>query len=95
MEAVLGNLAEMLGQAWAGKMRPLAQTTPKRLARRPQVSTVAESACPGVEDSAWLGVTLPAHTPAAMVATVAEGVQSARGDASLRQQLIKYRPQPS
>lgn len=81
----------MLGQVEAGTLRPLAVTTPERLARWPQVPTEAKSSCPGFEASDWCGVAVPAHTPAegvaAVVAAVAEGAQAAMDDASLRRTL--------
>ncbi len=77
----------MLGHVLAGTLRLLAMTTPERLARWPQVPTVAKSGCPGFGASAWSGVAVPAHAPAAGVAAVAEMAQTAINDASLRRTL--------
>lgn len=47
----------------AGKVKPLAVTSAKRVAKLPDVPTVAESALPGYEASVWYGVVAPAGTP--------------------------------
>ena len=57
-----------LTQVKAGKLRPIAVTTPKRLPHLPNVPTVAESGFPGFEDMTWFAFFLPAATPAAIVA---------------------------
>jgi tripartite-type tricarboxylate transporter receptor subunit TctC len=47
----------------AGKVKPLGVTSAKRVAKLPDVPTVAESAVPGYEASVWYGVVAPAGTP--------------------------------
>ncbi|HWI13573.1 MAG TPA: tripartite tricarboxylate transporter substrate binding protein [Burkholderiales bacterium] len=47
----------------AGKVKPLAVTSAKRVAKLPDVPTMAESALPGYEASVWYGVVAPAGTP--------------------------------
>jgi len=47
----------------AGKVKPLAVTSTKRVAKLPDVPTVAESALRGYEASVWYGVVAPAGTP--------------------------------
>jgi tripartite-type tricarboxylate transporter receptor subunit TctC len=47
----------------AGKVKPLGVTSAKRVAKLPDVPTVAESALPGYEASVWYGVVAPAGTP--------------------------------
>jgi tripartite-type tricarboxylate transporter receptor subunit TctC len=54
----------------AGKLKPLAVTTPKRTTAAPDVPTVAESGVPGYEASVWQGVVTNAGTPADTVARV-------------------------
>jgi tripartite-type tricarboxylate transporter receptor subunit TctC len=51
----------------AGKMRPLAVISDKRIAALPNVPTVAESGFPGFEAYAWQGLVVPAGTPEPVV----------------------------
>ena len=51
----------------AGKLRPLAVTSAKRLAEFPDLPTVAEAGLPGYQMTTWYGVFAPAGTPAAIV----------------------------
>jgi tripartite-type tricarboxylate transporter receptor subunit TctC len=47
----------------AGKLRPLAVTTERRLAALPDVPPLAEAGVPGYDVEAWQGVIAPAKTP--------------------------------
>jgi tripartite-type tricarboxylate transporter receptor subunit TctC len=51
----------------AGRLRPLAVSSVKRLAEFPELPTVAEAGLPGYQMSTWYGVFAPAGTPAAIV----------------------------
>jgi tripartite-type tricarboxylate transporter receptor subunit TctC len=51
----------------SGKVRALAVTSAKRIAKLPDVPTVAEAALPGYEASVWYGVVAPARTPREIV----------------------------
>lgn len=52
----------------AGKIRPIAVTSVKRLAILPDVPTMAESGVPGFESYNWQGIVVPAGTPAPIIA---------------------------
>ena len=52
----------------AGKIKPLAVTSPKRLPGLPNVPTVAEAGFPGLELSVWTAMLAPAGTPPEIVA---------------------------
>jgi tripartite-type tricarboxylate transporter receptor subunit TctC len=54
-------------QVAAGKIRALAVTARKRVAAAPDVPTMAEAGMPGYEFTSWMGVAVPAGTPAAIV----------------------------
>jgi len=47
----------------ANKVKALAVTSAKRIAKLPDVPTIAESALPGYEGSVWYGVVTPSKTP--------------------------------
>ena len=51
----------------SGKVRALAVTSAKRIAKLPDVPTVTEAALPGYEASVWYGVVAPARTPREIV----------------------------
>jgi tripartite-type tricarboxylate transporter receptor subunit TctC len=52
----------------SGRLRPLAVTSPRRMAQLPDVPTVAELGVPAFEAEAWWGVLAPAGTPPAIIA---------------------------
>ena len=70
-EAQLSFLGIMIVQAQssAGKMRPIAVTSPKRSPVLPDLPTLAEAGVPGYAFSAWYGVLIPAATPRPLVST--------------------------
>jgi len=68
------TMPSVIGQIKAGKMRPLAVTTPKRNVQLPNVPTMAEAGLPQVEVTAWYGIYMPAATPKAVQARVHDEV---------------------
>jgi len=75
MTAVVGGQIDMLfstllqsrGLIQAGKLRPLAVTTPSRSAAIPELPTMQEAGVPRYEVVGWYGVLAPAGTPPAIV----------------------------
>jgi tripartite-type tricarboxylate transporter receptor subunit TctC len=76
-----------LPQIGAGRLKALAVSTIKRVEVLPGVATVAESGVPGFDIANWFGYFVPAGTPAAVVATLNGGIQSAIKDPGVRAQL--------
>ena len=74
-------------QAKAGRVKPLAVTTAKRVAAWPDVPTIAESGLPGFDVSAWDAIVVPAGTPRAIVDKINAAIHKASLDAELRSQL--------
>ena len=65
---VYGGLGTAVGGlVTAGRLRPLAVTSPQRLANFPNVPTVAEQGYPGFDAATWSGLVAPAGTPAAVI----------------------------
>ena len=57
----------LLGQVKAGRLRPLAALSAKRLAVFPEVPTSREAGLPEFEVSTWYGPLAPAKTPAEII----------------------------
>jgi tripartite-type tricarboxylate transporter receptor subunit TctC len=62
-----GTLATSLTLIKAGRIRPLAVSTPQRAKSLPAVPTIAESGYPGFDITMWYGLLAPAGTPPAIV----------------------------
>jgi tripartite-type tricarboxylate transporter receptor subunit TctC len=74
-------------QAKAGRVKPLAVTTARRVAAWPDIPTIAESGIPGFDVSAWDAIVAPAGTPRAIVDRINAAVHKAAADPELRAQL--------
>src|SRR5438045_2331407 len=64
---MLDTSSSAMGQIKAGRLRPLAVTTPRRSSELPQVPTLAEAGVPGVEITTWYGLFTTGGTPPAIV----------------------------
>jgi len=71
----------------AGKLKPLAVTSLKRIPTAPDVPTLNESGFPGFEAIAWFGLGFPAGTPPEIVARMNTEVAKALADPELKQKL--------
>ncbi|MES2282927.1 MAG: tripartite tricarboxylate transporter substrate binding protein [Pseudomonadota bacterium] len=74
-------------QAKAGRVKPLAVTTAKRVAAWPDVPTVAESGLKGFDVSAWDAIMVPTGTPRPVVDRLVAAIHKAQTDPELRAQL--------
>ncbi|HEY7662495.1 MAG TPA: tripartite tricarboxylate transporter substrate binding protein [Xanthobacteraceae bacterium] len=72
----------------AGKLRPLAVTTTKRLDVLPDVPVLADF-LPGYEASAWIGFGVPKNTPPAIIETLNKAVNGAIADAAVKARLAE------
>lgn len=89
VECFFGNTQAVGGLVTGGKLRPLAVTSPKRLANFPDVPTVAELGYPGFEAATWSGLVAPVGTPKAVVDRLNAEVQKALGTAEMKQKLYE------
>ena len=71
----------------AGKLRPLAVTTPTRLEILPDIPTVGDFV-PGYEASAWLGFGAPKNTPAEIVDRLNKEINLAISDSAIKARLV-------
>ena len=71
----------------SGKLRPLAVTSPKRMAELPDVPTLQELGVPGFEAQAWWGMLAPAGTPDAIVNKMNAAVAKALQEPTVKERL--------
>ncbi|MDI9331992.1 MAG: tripartite tricarboxylate transporter substrate-binding protein [Alphaproteobacteria bacterium] len=71
----------------SGKLRPLAVTSPKRMAELPEVPTLQELDVPGFEAQAWWGMLAPAGTPDAIVNKMNAALQKALQEPVVKERL--------
>ncbi|HVZ54701.1 MAG TPA: tripartite tricarboxylate transporter substrate binding protein [Pseudolabrys sp.] len=67
VKGMMYGTSSALPMIQAGKVRPLAVTSGKRLDSLPNVPTVAEQGYPGYEFASWFAVVAPANTPQAVI----------------------------
>ena len=89
-----GALATPLPFVKSGKLRALAVSSPARVAALPEVPTFAEAGFPGVNDETWIGIFLPAGTPAAIVQKLNASVNQALQTADMRERLAALAFEP-
>jgi tripartite-type tricarboxylate transporter receptor subunit TctC len=68
-----------------GKIKPLAVTSPTRLAEFPNVPTVAEAGYPELQLSVWTALLAPAGTPPEIVATLEDALRKTLALPEIRQ----------
>jgi tripartite-type tricarboxylate transporter receptor subunit TctC len=73
----------------SGKLTVLAVSTPKRAALLPDVPTVAEAGYPGAESNFWVGLSVPAKTPAEIVNKLHDATEKALQDPDVKAHLEK------
>jgi tripartite-type tricarboxylate transporter receptor subunit TctC len=73
------NVQTLLQNVRAGQLRPLAVAEPQRLAILPDVPTVAETV-PGFAMAPWVGIIVPARTPADIVNRLAHASLAVMSD---------------
>ncbi|XAH24210.1 tripartite tricarboxylate transporter substrate-binding protein [Xylophilus sp. GW821-FHT01B05] len=77
VQVAVDILPPLVAQITAKSVKALAVTSSKRFPGLPEVPTLAESGLPGFEASSWGGISVPAHTPAAIVERLAREIQLA------------------
>ena len=87
IDFMVGNLPAAAGFAKAGKIKPLAITSSKRVAQLPDVPTVAEAAIPGFVNVGWYALAAPAGTPKAIVDKIYAATQKALESDAMRKSL--------
>ena len=78
----------------AGKLKLLAQSTRTRSAALPEVPTYEEAGYKGLVIEQWLGVMVPAGTPAEIVARLNGEINKALADPALRERYFQAAQEP-
>ena len=68
----------------AGKLKALAVTSSKRMAKLPNVPTMGEAGVPDFDVTFWLGMLAPKGTPKAVVDKLYEGIKQMPADPNLK-----------
>ncbi|MDB5415791.1 MAG: transporter substrate-binding protein [Rubritepida sp.] len=74
-------------QALAGRVRPIAVTTPERVSLLPTVMTFAELDMPAMTGTFWVGLAAPRRTPAAAIAALNRAVVEVLAEPAVIQRL--------
>jgi tripartite-type tricarboxylate transporter receptor subunit TctC len=77
-----------------GTLRALGVSTEKRSVFLPDVPTIAESGVPGFDISVWFGLSVPAGTPAAVIARMHDAVVRVLADETIKKQLLALGAEP-
>ncbi len=72
VQVMFDTTSSAMGQIKAGKLKPLAVTSPKRSAELPDVPTLAEAGIPGFEMTTWYGLFVTSGTPKDVVARLVD-----------------------
>jgi tripartite-type tricarboxylate transporter receptor subunit TctC len=83
-----------MGPVKDGKVKPLAVSTPRRVAALPDVPTIAEAGFPDGESTFWLALLAPAKTPPAVVGKINAEVQRALQADNVKERLAKLGTEP-
>ena len=71
----------------AGRLKALAVTSSKRIAKLPEVPTVAESGVRGYEAGVWYGVVAPAKTPREIIVRLNQEIAGILGERAARERM--------
>jgi tripartite-type tricarboxylate transporter receptor subunit TctC len=88
------NMPSVIGHVRAGKLRPIAVTTPNRSAALPDVPTIAESGVPGYSATSWFGLLAPTGTPAPVMAKLHGSILKALADPEVKKKLAEQGAEP-
>ena len=87
IQLLFDNLPGSIEHIRSGRVRGLAVTSATRSPAMPDLPTVAEAGVPGYEATAWFGVSVPAKTPATVVARLNRAVVQVLAQPAVLQRL--------
>ena len=100
-DLIAGNVQVMFdsvpagaGAVRQGLLRPLAVTTPRRIAAYPDLPTTAEAGFPSLVISTWYGIWAPPRTPAAIASRMQRAVAVAVQDSEVKARMATLGADP-
>jgi len=90
VQIAFDNTPNVLPQVKAGKLTPIAVTTPKRSAVVPDVPTLAESGYPGFSFATWQAVVGPPGMPREIVERLNTEIRNAMATADSQAQFLSF-----
>ena len=87
VQLLFADLATANAGMQSDKLRTLAVTTAKRVARLPDIPTIHESGVPGYDVATWIGAFAPIGTPQPIVARIEAGIKQALAATDVRGKL--------
>ena len=87
VSAHVSTLASASALVTAGRVKPIAVFSDKRLPAMPDVPTMAEQGVPNMMIAQWWGLVAPAGTPPAIVERLRKELHTALGDVAVRERL--------
>jgi tripartite-type tricarboxylate transporter receptor subunit TctC len=88
LQAIFCPVSECIEHIKAGKLRPLAVTTAKRLDVFPDLPTIADFV-PGYEASGFAGIGVPRNTPAEIIDLLNKELNAGLADARIRTRIVE------
>ena len=88
LQVIFAPVSEAIEQVKAGKLRPLAVTTAKRLDVLPDVPSVGDFV-PGYEASGFAGIGAPRNTPAEIIDLLNKELNAGLADARIRTRIVE------
>lgn len=87
IDVMFVSAPQAIPQVKAGRIKPLAIGSLKRIAQLPDTPAVAETLA-GFEAASWVGVVVPAGTPGPLVARLHRALTAALGEAEVADKLV-------
>ena len=94
VQLMIDNIPPMIPHIKAGKLVALGVTTTRRATSLPDVSPIS-TAVPGYEAGSWVGIVVPAGTPAAVVARLNDAANKGVARPEVRERMTALGAEPS
>lgn len=88
VQMVFLDLPVLLPQVQAGKLKPIAVGTTKRVPSAPDVPTTVEAGLPDLQTENWYGMVAPAKTPPQVIAVLNKAAVEAMKDPAVASKLL-------
>jgi tripartite-type tricarboxylate transporter receptor subunit TctC len=90
----MSALPSVITQIKAGLLHPVAATSEKRWPTLPDVPSIAESGYPKFSHMTWIGILVPAGTPAAIIARLNKEIAAVLANPDVRERITAMGAEP-